>query len=160
MFDLPNDLKIIQGLKPGSTGNTASTGDFVNCENLHYLYAICDISRNVASTATFNWYTASAYAGTGSSALSTGCKWYVNDGCGFDRLVQKTTSNSSYTSASSTGRLQVVSRLDCAAMPSSHSYAAFANHDQSQATNFVHITYVGVPRYKGVGSFLATTSST
>jgi len=56
MFDLPNDLKIISGTRAGTTGNTASTGDWVNCENFHYLYAIVDVARPTASTAVFEWY--------------------------------------------------------------------------------------------------------
>ena len=160
MFDLPNDLKIIQGTRAGSTGNTASTGDWVNCENFHTLYAIVDVARPTASTACFQWYSGSAYAGTGSSSLSTGCKWWLNNGVAFDRLALQTTAGSSFTIASATGLLQMVSRLDCAALPTSHPYAAIAIENMGTANNFYSITYVGVPRYKGVGSFLATTSST
>jgi len=160
MFDLPNDLKIIQGTRAGSTGNTASTGDWVNCENFHTLYAIVDVARPTASTAVFTWYTASAYAGTGSSHLSTGIRWWLNDGVAFDRLSLQTTAGSSYSIASATGLVHMVSKLDCALLPTSHPYAAIGIENMGTANNFYGITYIGVPRYKGAGQFLATTSST
>ena len=160
MFDLVNDLKVIQGLRAGATGNTASTGDWVNCENFHHLYAVCDVARPTASTAVFEWYSGSAYAGTGSSNVSTGCRWWVNDGVAFDRLTLQTTMGSSFSIASATGLVHVVSRLDCAILPTSHPYAAFAVEDMGTVNDFVNITYIGVPRYKGAEQFLATTSST
>jgi len=92
--------------------------------------------------------------------LSTGCRWWLNNGVAFDRLTLQTTAGSSFSIASATGLLQMVSRLDCAALPTSHPYAAIAVEDMGSANDFVNIVYIGIPRYKGVGSFLATTSST
>ena len=160
MIDIANELKIIQGLKPGSTCNTASTGDWVNTENLHALYAIVDIARNVSVAATFNWYRGTNASGGGSAAVTTGCHFWKNLGCLFDRLTAATSSASSHTVSATTGRIQLVSRLDPAALPSSNPWVAFANANQAQALNFINMVYVGIPRYSNVDAFLATTSST
>ena len=156
---IPEGLHPIMAITVGVAGNAASTFDWINCANAHALYCVVHVKRATAAPNYMVGYSASNYAGTGSSQLSTGIDFWTNTHT-YDRFVAKTTSNSSTVTASATGWLTIVARLDTAALPSSHPFAAFALRSSSQAGNLHSATYYLEQRYKGVSQFLATTSST
>lgn len=157
---LLQNYKIVQGTRPGTTMNTATTGDWINAKYAHMVYAIIDVARPDAKAIRAEAYSAENSAAGGVTAITTGIYWYKNDGCTYDRLTAATSSYSSHTDASSTGLFQLVAALDPAVLPSSRPWVSFAVRNSSQATDFCHITYLLESRYKGYQQFLATTSST
>jgi len=156
---IPEGLHPIMAVTVGVAGNAASTFDWINCEHAHALYCVVHVKRATAAPNYMVAYSARTYAGAGSSQLSTGINFWTNTHT-YDRFVAKTTSNSSTVTASATGWLTIVARLDTAALPSSHKYAAFALRSSSQVGNLHSATYYLDARYKGYQQFLATTSST
>jgi len=160
MKSFANDFKVIQALRPGTTMNTASTGDWVNCKNAHALWAVIDVARPASKAIYAEAYSASDSAGTGVTAITSGIHWWKNDGLSYDRLTAATSSYSSHTEAASTGLYQIVARLNPNILPSSHPWAAFGVRSSSQATNFVNMVYILESRYAGAQAYLATTSST
>jgi len=157
------DLHVVMGLKANSTMNTASTGDVIDASHCHTVWALFNFARPTAKAIRVEAYKQEDYAGTNVAAITTGIKFWKNDGCQFDRLTAATSSASSHTDASSTGLFQLLCRLDPTHISSSQKFISFGARNSSQATNFVNLTYMLENRYPGqagAGSWLATTSST
>jgi hypothetical protein len=159
MVHIPEGIHPVIGSVVGVAGNAASTFDWVNCKHAQKLYCIVNIKRATATKDYMVAYSASDSAGTGSSEITSGINFWTQTAT-FDRLVAKTSSNSSTVTASATGALMIVAALNPEALPSSHPWVAFALRSSSQVGNLHFAQYLISPRFGGYQSFLATTSST
>jgi len=158
---VPEQYTVVQALRPGTTMNTASTGDWVDARKFHSITAIINVARPAAAPIYAEWYSASDSAGTGAAALTTGVKWWKLDGpTTAYRMTPTTSSPSSHTVASATGLYQLVGQFDPARLPSSDPWVACAVRNSSQATDFVSMTYLGLARQLPGYEVVATTSST
>jgi hypothetical protein len=158
-MSVPMGSKPVIATAVGVAGNAASTFDWINCANAHQVQCIVQIKRATATKDYMVGYSASDSAGTGSSEVTSGMHFYTQTAT-FDRLVNKTSSNSSTVTASATGPLMIVATFDPAVLPTSHNWFAFALRSSSQVGNLHSATYLITPRFGGYQQFLATTSST
>jgi len=159
MFDLVEGAKIIQGVRPTTMG-AADTGDYISMENAHTVWAIISVD-GATTEITMTPKLASAYAGTGSSAITGGAKFWVNTNTSqLDRLTA-TTHTTAYTLSDNANGAMVVCRYDPAAAASSNTHFTI---DVSTATaanaGRYSVVYVLEPRYGGYRATIATTSST
>ena len=157
---VPEHFKVIQALRPGTTMNTGSTGDWVNLQNFQSMTVLIDVARPTAKAIYAEFYSASDSAGTGTAAITTGVTWWKRDGVGSYRLSKATSSPSSHTDASSTGLYQIVAQFKPSVLPTSDPWVACGVRNSSQATNFVNMVYLLESRYLPANQILATTSST
>ena len=156
---IPESLKPIAALAVGTAGNVASTFDWINCAHAQRLFVVAQVKRAVASKDYMVAYSARNSAAGGSSEITSGINFWTNTAT-FDRLVHKTSSNSSTATASASGPLLIVAALDLAVLPSSHPWVAFALRSSSQAGNLRAATYYLESRFGGYQQYVATTSST
>lgn len=158
MIDLVEGMKIVQGLAPTTQGAN-DDGDYINMENAHAVWTIINIIKPTTAI-TFTPKTASAYAGTGSSAISGGAKFWTNTNTALDRFTAST-ATTAVACAETTNPQMVVCRYDPAAAPSSHPYfTIIPSTDGGAATGTIAMTYLLDSRYPGYQQIIATTSST
>ena len=158
MIDLVEGMKIVQGVAPTTMG-ASDDGDWINMENAHTVWAVVNI-RKPTSEVTLTPKTASAYAGTGSSAITGGAKFWINNNTALDRLTASTATTAAACSAT-TNNVQMICRYDPAAAPSSHPYFSVTfSTAGGAATGTVGVTYLMASRYPGYQQIIATTSST
>jgi len=150
MLDLVEGAKIINGMTPSTASNTNS--DWINCENMHRVWAICQRSEAKGSTNVFIGQVAESYAGA--SASNAGCVyWGSTILTTFDRIT-KSTQSTGLDSGSSKG--MVIMMHDPATADTSDKYFS-VNVTSGWGCSVV---YICEPRYGGLAQFIATTSST
>jgi len=159
MLDLIEKVKLVQGVRPTTMG-AADSGDWVTMKNAHTVWAI--ISADSATTSiTITPKLASSFAGTGSSAITGGAKFWVNTNTSqLDRLTASTRSTA-YTLANNTNCAMIVVKYDPANAASSNTHFSI-DVSTCAAANVgrYSVIYAIEPRYAGYQQTIATTSST
>ena len=165
MIDLIQKFQLIQAVPPTSSASVASTGDYILMENCHAIWSVASFRRGNSNACAVTHEVASDFAGTGSSAVSTGVQsWSANDvtANGGEQLVARTSIATGYTLPAAAKPAIVVSRFDPAAVMSktsnTHYSAQYAALGSSK--NTVSVLYYIEHRYPSYGHLLATTSST
>jgi len=153
MLDLVEGAKMMNGLSP-STGLAASGyGDWINMEGMHTIWAICSQGANTTAM-NFQGYVSDSYAG--GTPVRAVCQYWRSTGLLIDRMVASTQTTGLQIVDVVGG--QVAIKFDPASRPnSSQKYFSVA---YSSGDAPFSITYIGQPRYSGLGQILATTSST
>jgi len=160
MFDLIEGAKVVWGITATTASAVKVTGDYVNMENMHRIWAVCQwAGGSTAPSVTFK--VASDYTGTGSSTAAT-AKWWLQKASTASPLDRMTRSTATSCVAKAemgvaTTAYVIVGMLDPASAPSSKQYLAV---EMGIAEGIRSATYICEPRYKGSQQFIATTSST
>ena len=152
MLDLAEGTKVIHGYI-GTGILTSGYADVINMENLHCVWAVCQVCSSGAGGTNFQGYVCDSYATA--SPVRAVCQYWRTTGPHIDKFVK-----SSQTTGLATETVggTVLIRYDPASEPdTTQQYFTVA-----YATNTAHknITYIGQPRYSGLGQILATSSST
>ena len=164
MIDLMQKFSAINALPP-TTGNGAQSGDYISLKDAHAVWCIMQFDRPTAGGCAITHEVASDFAGTGSSAVSTGVNhWATTDAAAKEYLTPKTSLAYAYTLPSSTGKAMVISRFnpDCIATNSgsSNTHYAVKLGTLGSANDSFSAVYLIENRYSGLRKVLATTSST
>jgi len=161
MLDLVEGAKVIQAQFPTTSGATAlNAGDYINMRDAHTVWTIISVD-SATTDITFTPNTASAYAGTGTSAITGGAKFWVNTNTtNLDRMTA-TTYTTAYTLSDNANSALIVCRYDPAAAPSSHPYFAMIGSTAGTAdAGRLSMVYIVESRYPGYQQVISTTSST
>ena len=164
MINLKENFHCMPAIPPTSA-NAGRTGDYILMENAHAIWTIVTLRRPTAGGCAVTHEVASDFAGTGSSAVSTGILTWASSGHLRNRgeyLRPKTSSAVGYTFPSATGIAFMISRFDPAAVmaKTSNTHYTVKTGTLASANDGVTAMYFVEPRYKGVEYLLATTSST
>lgn len=164
MIDLLHKFSIVNAVSP-TTANGAAQGDYIDLEGAHAVWTVIKIDRPTAGACAITHEVASDFAGTGSSAMSTGVlHWATTDSAAKEYLTPKTSLAYAYTLPSSTGKALIVSRMDPSAIPtnsgSSNKFYKVVLGTLGSANDAFDATYFIENRYSGLRKTLATTSST
>lgn len=161
MIDLVEKMKIVQALSPTTQG-ASDDGDYIEMKNAHAIWTIINV-KAATTGVTFTPKVASDVAGTGSSAVGGGCKFWANTNTtNLDRMVASTNSTA-YTLSDNANSALIVCRYDPAEAASGSSNDCFAmipSTAGSAAAGTVAMTYLVESRYPGYQQVVATTSST
>lgn len=159
MFDLVEKVKLVQGVRPTTMG-AADSGDWVSMKNAHTVWAIISVDSATTSI-TITPKLASAYAGTGSTEITGGAKFWINTNTSqLDRLVASTRSTA-YTLANNTNGAMIVVKYDPTQAASSNTHFSIDVSTAGAAcAGRYSVVYALEPRYGGANQFIATTSST
>ena len=159
MLDIVEGAKIVQAVAPTTMGAN-DDGDYISMANAHTVWTIVDI-RKPTSEVTITPKTASAYAGTGSSAISGGAKFWVNTNTTNLDRVAATTYTTAYALSDNSNSALIVCRFDPAAAPSSHPYFSMTGSSAgTAAAGRLSMVYILESRYPGYQQIISTTSST
>lgn len=158
-MDLTEKMHIVQGLAPTTQG-AADDGDWIEMKNAHAVWTIINIT-GATTDVTFTPQVASAVAGTGSSAITGGAKFWVNTNCTqLDRMTASTASTA-YTLDDNANNAQIVVRYDPSATNSTNDcFRVACSTAGTAAAGTLSMTYLLEPRYGGYQAVIATTSST
>ena len=166
MIDLIQQLQVIQAVEPTS-GAGAAAGDYILMKNCHAIWCVASFRRDNSNTCAITHEVASDFAGTGSSAVSTGVQsWSAPDTTanGGQRLVARTTLAYAYTLPAAAKPAVYVSRFDPSCVPTnsgtSNTHYCVKFGTMASSKNNMSATYYIEPRYPGYQHLLATTSST
>jgi hypothetical protein len=159
MLDIVEKNKIVQALAPTTQG-ADDDGDYISMANAHAVWTIINIKKPT-NAITFTPKTASAYAGTGSSAITGGARFWTNTNTTQLDRIAVSTATTAIANAATTNSQLIVCRYDPAAAPSSHPYfAMIPSTAAGGATGTLSMTYILESRFAGYQAFVATTSST
>lgn len=164
MIDLLHRFSAINALPP-TTGNGAQSGDYVAMKDAHAIWCIMQFDRPTAGACAITHEVAQNFAGTGSTAVSTGVQhWATTDAAAKEFLTPKTSLAYAYTLPSSTGKAMVISRFDPSCVPTnsgtSNTHYAVKLGTLGSANDAFSAVYLIENRYSGLRKVLATTSST
>ena len=166
MIDLLHKFSIVNAV-PATTGNGAEAGDYVSMKDAHAIWTIMTFKRPTAGACAITHEVASDFAGTGSSAVSTGVQHWASTEtmlAGGEYLTPRTTLAYAYTLPSSTGIALVVSRFDPSVISansgSSNTHYCVKLGTLGTGNDAFSATYFIENRYSGIRKVLATTSST
>ena len=163
MIDLIQKFQVIQAVEPTS-GAGAAVGDYILMKNCHAIWCVASFRRDNSNACAITHEVASNFAGTGSSAVSTGVQsWSAVDitANGGEQLIARTSLATGYTLPAATKPSIYVSRFDPAHVngtSNTHYTVKFASMASSK--NNMSATYYLEHRYPSYGHLLATTSST
>ena len=152
MLDLAEGMKVIHGYN-GTGLLTSGYADVINMENLHCVWAICNISSSGTGPTNFQGYVCDSYATA--SPVRAVCQYWRTTGPHVDRMVAS--SQTTGLQIEQAGGMVLI-KYDPASEPdTTQQYFTVA-----YATNVapININYIGQPRYAGLGQILATSSST
>jgi len=159
MLDLVEGAKIIQGRSPTTQG-ASDDGDWINMENAHAVWTVINV-KAATTQVVITPKTASAYAGTGSSAIDGGAVFWANTNTTQLDRMSKSTASTAYTLSDNANSALVVVRYDPSAAPTSHPYFSVTfSTAGAAAAGTVAMTYILETRYGGAQQTIATTSST
>jgi hypothetical protein len=160
MLDLVEGTKIVSGIAPTTQGSATVKMDYVSMKDAHTVWAVINI-KDHTSGPTVTPYVASAYAGTGSSAITGGAQFWINNNTtNLDRMTVSTATTALAFSDAATDGLMVV-RYDPSASASSNSYFCIGLSTAGAAkAGTVSAEYYLETRYGGYQQVIATTSST
>ena len=153
MLDLVEGAKTIIGLMPTTKSASSGAGDWINMENLHCVWAICQETAP-SSGAEFQGFVSQTYAGA--SATRAVCQYWRSTGVLIDKITASTQTTGLQTVDAIGG--QVIIRFDPASRANStqkYFSVAFTSGEGPKS-----ITYIAQPRYGGLQQILATSSST
>ena len=153
MLDLIEKVKLVQAI-PATTGTVADVlGDYISMKNAHAVWAILSIDSPTTFIVTPE--VAEAYAGTNSTNITGGAKFWVNlNTTQLDRLTASTRSTA--LGGETANNAMVVVRFDPSAAHSSQTHFAV----NVNTTGYVSAVYAIETRYGGYQQTVATTSST
>jgi hypothetical protein len=145
-FSMPQNLKLISGTTPVTT-NAAVTGDYISMKNFHRVFVVFKLTQAVGHATTCGINRATAVAPTGATAMTETVPIWLNEDCATsDTLVRQTDAASQAVAADVLNKI-VVMQIDPEVLAAGFDCIAGTTTASSQATNFVDITYYGVPRY-------------
>ena len=152
MLDLVEGAKTMYGVS--STGLGASGyGDWINMENMHCVWAICSQQAGTSGM-NFQGYVSQSYAGA--TPVRAGCQYWRSTGITRD-IIRATTNTTGLRTVDGAGGVVAIRFDPASRSASSQKYFSVA---YSSGDSVFNITYIGEPRYAGLGQVLATTSST
>lgn len=160
-MNLVENFHVVQAMAPTTQGTASEmTADYIRMDQAHRVYTIIEITA-ATTDVTFTPHVASAVAGTGSSAISGGAKFWVNTGCTtLDRFTASTASTA-YTLSDNANKAQIVIEYDPTASDSTNDcFTVKASSAGSASAGTLSMTYLIEPRYAGYQQIIATTSST
>ena len=151
-LDLVEGAKVMYGI--ASTGLGASGyGDWINMENMHCIWAVCQQQAGTSSV-NFQGYVSESYAG-GTPVRAT-CQYWRSTSIAIDKMVASTNSTG-LTAVDGVGGVVMIKFDPASRANSTQKYFSVA---YSSGDSVWNITYIGQPRYAGLGQILATSSST
>jgi hypothetical protein len=159
-MNLAEDYKVVSGYC-STLWADPDNADWIEMKNANAVWAIVH-AVNLTTALTLTPYIADNVAGTGSSAISKGAKFWYDNNCGtLDRLTASTNSTA-LALADSTAVQLAVMRYDPAAVSASSKdcFKLGGSSQTAAGTGTVNIVYIIEPRYKGDQAIIATTSST
>ena len=160
MFDLVEGSKIISGIAPTTQGALTVNTDYVSMRNANTVWAIVNVASHTSGP-TVTPVVASAYAGTGSSEIGGGAKfWYNNNTTNLDRMTVSTATTAFTFSDAATAGLMVMKYDPTEADTSNTHFGLEFTTAGAAADGTISVEYILEPRYAGYQQFVATTSST
>ena len=134
---------------------------WIDARKFHSMTVVASVARPGADGFRCQFYSASDSAGTGTVILTTGVKWWIQNGTTVTYRMEKATSSpSSHTVASATGLYMVCAQFDPARLPTSDPWVSFGVTNEGVATNFVNAYYFLETMHNPGYKVNATSSST
>jgi hypothetical protein len=154
MFDLAEGKKVILGAM--TTGGSVAAGslDWVNMENMHYIYVLAQFDGS--SGPVLHTQVAEDFAGTSSSSETAATKVWTNyNSTTLDRFLQST---ALFLTMADAAKGVGIMRFDPASVSASSNthFGVYA----SSYIGVLSVTYIAEPRYAEYPHAIATTSST
>lgn len=151
MSTLPQNFKIVQGIKPTTT-NGGSTAGYVSVKTGNWLWIIVNLTQAVGHATAITVKRATAVAGTAVTTLAADIQvWANEDTAATDTLVKQTDAKG-FTVTNDVKGKQIVFGLDPSSLGEISSVVAdcvtVTSADSSQATNFWEVTYLLDTKYK------------
>ncbi len=158
-MNLAEDFKVVQGYASTLWG-ALDGADWVEMKNAHKIHTIIN-TRNLTTLVTLTPKVASDVAGTGSSAVAGGCKWWTCNAPGtLDRFVASTSVTTLATTDGAGYGIHICTYDPAQAASSNDCFTMGFSSQTAAGTGTLGITYIIEPRYKGYQAIIATTSST
>ena len=146
MLCLPQDLKIVEGNAPTTT-NAAVTGDYISTKNFLKIWVKFTFKQAATNATVCSIYEAEDVTPTGAVAVAvTMPNWYNQDISTTDSLTKGTNAATVTLAAGATDQVVII-EVDPIILSASHDCIAGHTTASSESTNFVHIEYLGIPRY-------------
>jgi len=156
MFDLAEGKKVILGvMTTGATVGAGANGDWINMENLHYIWVLAQFDG--AEAPTLHTEVAENNAGLSSSSETAACKVWTNyNTTTIDRFLQSTALFLTFTNAVKGAGIIRFDPASVAGSTNDHFSVAYSTFKGA-----LSVSYIAEPRYAGYPSqIVATTSST
>jgi len=148
LITLPQHFKIVNGLAMTTT-NAATTGDYVSLKNANYAWVIFKFLHAVGAATTCGINRATAVAGTSATAMTESALIWSNlDVSSSDTLTKRTSAATYEISTVAITNKIVVFGIDPRALAATYDCIASTTTANSEATDFVDVTYILDTAYK------------
>lgn len=156
-YSMPQDFFPVSGTAGCVTTNGGITCDNISLKNAQRVFILVHLKQAVGHATAFTPLVGTAVATCATALPAVVPIWYGNVTTSVTTLTRQTDAVALTLGAGVTGDVRIVFEIDPAVLGSSYDCLGMTVGDSSQATNFVSIQYLIVPRYSSKTSSMAAT---